>query len=55
MKVVKRDLNNMQEEIILEHIEELQGLLVVEGLNKFNEQDGVYYQLVLDDYRIYKN
>ena len=54
MKIVKRDINNMQEEIVLEYVEEIPGLLVVEGLNKFNEQEGIYYQLVLDDYRIYK-
>ena len=54
MKIVKRDINTMQEEIVLEYVEEIPGLLVVEGLNKFNEQEGIYYQLVLDDYRIYK-
>lgn len=55
MKIVKRDMSKMQEEVVFEYVEEIQGLLIVEGLNKFNEQEHVYYQLVLDEYRPIKN
>jgi hypothetical protein len=52
MKIVKRDINKMEEMVFMEYIDEVQGLFIVEGLNKFNEEDGVYYQLVTDYYRL---
>lgn len=55
MKIVKRDINKMEETVFVEYIEEIQGLFVVEGLNKFNKEDGVYYQLVTDYYKLINN
>lgn len=52
MKIVKRDINKMEEMVFMEYIDEVQGLFIVEGLNKFNDEDGVYYQLVTDYYRL---
>lgn len=53
MKIVKRNMNLFKEEFVLENLNELKAIDICEELNKANEEDGVYYMVVLDDYVVY--
>lgn len=53
MKILKRNVNLLVEEVVEENLNELVAIDKCEALNRVNAEEGIYYMVVLDNYIIY--